>query len=126
MIGIDHTNDHVREQALEFLIQALAGNDDRAHELADNAIFTGVDFVHDFYGALYAHIVILVKMLKSAHPNSVKLITKLSADLKVGKGTNFWDIYAIRTKHPLYKINEKSKTAGRKDDPTSYWKGEWR
>ena len=130
MIGMDNkddSNEHAHEMALEFLVSVLTMDMERAHQLTHEAISSGINFVHDFYSALYFHINALVNCtLDDAHPDAVKLIGELCNDLKAGKGTSFWDIYAIRVEHPDYKISDKLKASGRKDDPTSYWKGEWR
>ena len=129
MIGMDSNNNsnnnHAHEMALEFLVSVLTMDHDRAHEITDDAICRGKDFVHEFYSSLDFHINALVNCtLDNAHPDAVKLIQELCRDLKAAKGTNFWDIYAIRTEHPDYKISDKLRA--KKDDPTSYWKGEWR
>ena len=123
----DSSNEHAHEMALEFLIAVITADNERADQLTHKTIDCGMQFIHDFYGALYFHINALVNAtLDHAHPDAVKLIEELCDGLKAGKGTNFWDTYAIRIEHPDFKISEKLKASGRKDDPTSYWKGEWR
>ena len=109
MIGMDSNNNsnnkHVHEMALEFLISVLTMDHDRAHAITDEAICRGKDFVHEFYSSLDFHINALVNCtLDNAHPDAVQLIRELCSDLKAAKGTNFWDIYAIRTEHQTTKL----------------------
>ena len=75
---------------------------------------------------IYVHINCIISVMDWEDSKFHCLIDKLCENLKEGKGTNFWDTYAIKKEFPDYKITPKAKDLGRDDDPYSYWKGEWR
>ena len=127
MIGVNSNNNnsdnkHAHEMALEVIVSTIRHDPDRAHQLVAEVICRGPKFTMEFFSSIYFHLSAKMKTLEEAHPDAAKLIYDLSNDLVDGKGTNFWDTYAIRVDHPDYKLSEKLK----RDDPTSYWKGEWR
>ena len=129
MIGVDKGDNlvgHAQSIALDFLVATLSGDAERAHEITHTAMSAGQDFIHDFFSSFFFHIDCIISIMDCENPKLHCLIDKLCENLKEGKGTNFWDTYAIMKEHPNWKITEKAKDLGRKDDPYSYWKGEWR
>ena len=129
MIGVDKGDNLVEyadNVALDFLVATLSGDDERAHDITHTAMSAGQEFIHDFFSSFFFHIDCIIGVMKHEQPKLLSLIDELSENLKEGKGTNFWDTYAIMKEHPNWKINEKAKAMGREDDPYSYWKGEWR
>ncbi len=129
MIGVDKGDsivEYAHNIALDFLTAVLSGNDERAHDITHIAMSAGQDFNHEFFSSLFFHINCVISVMDCENPKFHCLVDKLCEDLKKGKGTNFWDTYAIKMEHPDYKITPRAKDLGRFDDPYSYWKGEWR
>ena len=129
MIGVDKGGnlvEYAHNVALDFLVATLSGDDERAHDITHTAMSAGQEFIHDFFASFFFHINCIISVMDSEDSKFHCLIDKLCENLKEGKGTNFWDTYAIKKEFPDYKITPKAKDLGRDDDPYSYWKGEWR
>ena len=129
MIGVDKGGnlvEYAHNVALDFLVATLSGDDERAHDITHTAMSAGQEFIHDFFASFFFHINCIISVMDWEDSKFHCLIDKLCENLKEGKGTNFWDTYAIRKELPDYKITPKAKDLGREDDPYSYWKGEWR
>ena len=119
-------DEYAENVSLDFLVATLTEDSERAHNITHIVMSSGQTFIHNFFSSLFSHVHCIICVMNHEQPKLLSLIDKLCKNLKEGRGTTFWDTYAIMMEHPNWKINDKAKAMGRDDDPYSYWKGEWR
>ena len=119
-------DEYAENVSLDYLVATLTEDSERAHNITHIVMSSGQTFIHNFFSSLFFHVHCIICVMNHEQPKLLSLIDKLCKNLKEGRGTTFWDTYAIMMEHPNWKINDKAKAMGRDDDPYSYWKGEWR